>query len=273
MIERLSVEVTNRCAKGCWFCYARSGPAGGTTWTADDLVGFALDCARGGVRAVSFGGGEPLEWPEIFEVLGRTRGALFRSMTTNGLALDAGLEGLVRVGVDKVHVSVHAPDRPSEVARVLRQVRALEAAGVRSGVNLVVAGSGLEAAGRAAAALREGGVGNDRIVYLPMRGRDTPSPEEVAAVAGGDRFQSMTCLSGCAGSPRFASVSWDRRVGWCSYTPVRAELAAPTHAALLHALRGLGLAFCGKGGEPPMEPRRLPIVPDSAVPGSGSRRV
>jgi MoaA/NifB/PqqE/SkfB family radical SAM enzyme len=59
-IERLSIELTNRCDKGCGFCYAASTPDGGTEWTDDDVVGFVVDCAGHGTKAVSFGGGEPL---------------------------------------------------------------------------------------------------------------------------------------------------------------------------------------------------------------------
>src|SRR5262245_21204764 len=70
-LERLAVEVTNRCAKACWFCYNHCQPAGATAWTADELVAFVTDCAAHGVKAVSFGGGEPLQYEAIFEVLER----------------------------------------------------------------------------------------------------------------------------------------------------------------------------------------------------------
>jgi hypothetical protein len=78
-----------------------------------------------------------------------------------------------------------------------------------------------------------------------MRGRDTPTAAEVADVAGGRPFQSMTCLGGCGKSPRFCSVAWDRTVAWCSYTTARRPLGPATHAGLLAALDGLGLNFCG----------------------------
>src|SRR5262249_5315778 len=117
--------------------------------------------------------------------------------------------------------------------------------GLRSGVNLLVARSNLPAATRAAEAIRASGIGNERIVYLPMRGQDTPTPREVARVAGDQPFQSMTCLGGCANSPRFCSVGWDRSVAWCSYTSARAKLSEPTYAGLTRALNGLGLTFCG----------------------------
>jgi hypothetical protein len=97
-----------------------------------------------------------------------------------------------------------------------------------------------------------------RVVYLPMRGADTPNPEDLARVAGGPKFQSMACLLRCGPSPRFCSIGWDRGVAWCSYTRTRARLQSPSHAALLAALDGLGLAFCG--GEQALPRRRLAVV-------------
>lgn len=245
-LERISIEVTNQCAKACWFCYNHSHPAGTSGWTGDELVAFVEDCAAHGVQAVSFGGGEPLQYPEIFSVLERLRGRLFRSMTTNGLLLRGDvLDRLVTAAPDKVHLSIHFPEREHEVRRVIRQAGELQERGIRSGINFLVQRSGLEAAIRAAATVREAGIGNDRIVYLPMRGQDTPTPRELAQVAGDEQFQSMTCLLRCGPSPRFCSIAWDRSVAWCSYTVTRRPLPELTYAALAGCLPGLGLEFCG----------------------------
>jgi hypothetical protein len=245
IIERVSIELGNRCGKGCWFCYNASGPGGEVRWTADEVVAFARSLAAHGTRAISLGGGEPLEAPELlFPVLAALEGVVFRSLTTSGLLLDDMLDRLVAARPDKVHVSIHLPDSGREVERVIAQVAALAARGVRSGVNLLVMRSRLAAATTAARAVRAAGIGNDRIVYLPSRGRDTPTPTEIAAVAGGP-FQSMTCLDACAASPRFASVSWDRQAAWCSYTAARRPLPTLDHAGLVAALDGLGLTFCG----------------------------
>jgi molybdenum cofactor biosynthesis enzyme MoaA len=245
-LERISIEVTNRCGKACWFCYNHSQPAGATSWTVAELLSFVRDCAAHGIKAVSFGGGEPLQYDGIFDVLEELRGVLFRSMTTNGLPLNEEVfDRLTAAGPDKVHLSVHFPERETEVQRVIGQVKELERRGIKSGINLLVARSNREAAGRAAATIRDAGINNDRIVYLPMRGRDTPTPAEVSAVAGGGPFQSMSCLTACGKSPRFCSVGWDKRVAWCSYTTTRAALAELTYAGLEAALDGLGLEFCG----------------------------
>jgi sulfatase maturation enzyme AslB (radical SAM superfamily) len=247
-IELVSIELTNACAKACWFCYNHSQPSGATRWTVDDIVSFVRDCAAHGVKAVSFGGGEPLQYPGLFEVFGQLDGVLFRSMTTNGLLLHGELlDNLIAARPNKVHVSIHFPHHEPEVERVIEQVHDLANRGVRSGVNLLVPRSNLDAAARTAEKLRTSGIGNDRIVYLPMRGTDTPTPRQVADVAGGKPFQSMSCLNGCAASPRFCSVGWDKSVAWCSYTTARASLAELTHRGLMSALDGLGLTFCGDG--------------------------
>jgi hypothetical protein len=243
LLQRLSIELTNRCGKACHFCYANSTPAGATAWTVSDLVAFLEDCATNGLRAVSFGGGEPFEYAGVFDVLAELRGKLFRSITTNGFHLKGPtLEKLLAVRPDKVHVSIHFP---SDTDRVVELVQTLAGCGVRSGINLLVARSHLAEAAATAATVRAAGIGNDRIVYLPMRGSDTPTPDEVGRVAGGERFQSMSCLSACGPSPRFASLSWDKTVAWCSYTRARRRLPALTHEGLLAALHGLGLDFCG----------------------------
>src|SRR5215467_15707703 len=89
--------------------------------------------------------------------------------------------------------SIFPSARASFVAS-FSQVRTLEAHGIVSGVNLLVARSGLAAAGDALVKLEDSGIGLNRIVLLPMRGQDTPSAAELARIAGHRAFQSMTCL-------------------------------------------------------------------------------
>lgn len=180
-------------------------------------------------------------------MLEQLSGTLFRSVTTNGLPLlkPEVFDALVRARPDKVHVSLHFADREEEVTRVIAQVGELAARGIKSGVNFLVPRSRLAEAESAARRVRDAGIGPERIVYLPMRKADTPTPEQVARVAGGAKFQSMPCLTGCRASPRFVSIGWDRTVAWCSYTETRARLPALTHAGLVSVLGPLGLTFCG----------------------------
>jgi hypothetical protein len=152
---------------------------------------------------------------------------------------------LLAAAPDKVHISIHFPERDEEVTRVISQVTALEAAGIRSGVNLLVSRSKLPACATAAARLRDCGIANERIVYLPMRMADTPSPAEVGRVAGRRPFLSMSCLATCGRSPRFCSVSWNKTVAWCSYTRSRHPLKSLTYNGLMQALANIELEHCG----------------------------
>ena len=257
-IERLSIELSELCSKGCGFCYNGSNREGASAWDVAELCAFVVDCAPA-VKAFSFGGGEPLEAPELlFPVLAALRGRAFRSMTTNGLLLDAAaIAALALAAIDKVHVSIHTPSDRDEVARVIANVHALAAAGLRSGVNLLVRKSRLAAARAAASALHAAGIANERIVYLPMRGTDVPTPAEVAHVAQAP-FQSTTCLSHCHASPRFVSISARRTVAWCSYTVERRLLREPSLRALHEAVDGLGLVDCAddRGGLVKLSSRR-----------------
>ena len=246
-IERLSIELTNRCNKACVFCYNHSHPAGDTCWQADEVVGFVLDCVSQGTRAVSFGGGEPLLHADLFAILYRLQGRVFRSLTTNGLLLDdtALFARLVAAKPDKVQISIHQPGLEAEVSRVVRQIGALEAAGIVCGVNLLVSADALVATSAAASKLHKAGLDNRRIVYLPQRGDNTPSANDIMKLASGP-FQSVSCLTRCGPSPRFCSISWDKTAAWCSYTEARRVLPALTHAGLLAALQGLDVIHCAR---------------------------
>jgi MoaA/NifB/PqqE/SkfB family radical SAM enzyme len=117
-----------------------------------------------------------LEYPELFTLLERLCGVVFRSFTTNGLLLDEDwLDRLAIVAPDKVHISIHFPDSQPEVERVISQVKMLSTREINSGINFLVTRSNLPSAIAAAATVRQAGIGNERIVYLPMRGQDTPN--------------------------------------------------------------------------------------------------
>src|SRR5262245_23307474 len=135
MLERISIELTNQCNKACWFCYNTSQPHGPTSWTVEEIDRLVRDCAANGVRAVSFGGGEPLQFSGLFDLLALLDGILFRSITTNGLLLDGELlERLCAARPDKVHISIHFPNHATEVDRVIAQVQTLAQRGIKSGV-------------------------------------------------------------------------------------------------------------------------------------------
>lgn len=256
--ERLSLEVSRLCAKACDFCYNGSEPGSEQAWRPDEVVGFAESLIEHGLKALSIGGGEPLQYEGLETIFDALRGRVFLSMTSNGLLLDEQLSRVSKLSPQKMHLSIHYPSRAPEVTRVIRQVVELRRLGIPSGVNLLVRRSDLEAATTVRAQLWDAGILNDSIMFLPMRGSDTPSPDEIAALAGAP-FQSMTCLSKCGRSPRFCSIGADKSVGHCSYTQERRVLKELNAKGLHDALHGLGLVFCGDG-EPQMPAQTLRLA-------------
>ena len=244
--ELVSIELTQKCQKGCHFCYNSSGPDRVDSWVANDVVSFVTDLVRHGTKAVSLGGGEPLEYGGLDDVFEGLRGKLFLSMTTNGLLLDEQWSRVSRLSPSKVHVSIHFPHNEREVERVTRQVLQLRRMGIRAGVNLLIRSDRVDAARAAAQRLRDNGISNDTIVYLPMRGTHTPTPEQVGEVAGAANFQSMTCLMACGRSERFCSIDAQHRVAHCSYTTTRRALPSLNATGLAAALDGLGLRHCSE---------------------------
>ncbi len=247
--ERISIELTNYCTKGCPFCYNTSTKDGATLWTVNELETFISSCSQHGTKAISFGGGEPLEYDGLYELLSKLKGVLFRSITTNGLGLTPEVEKqLVKTAPEKIHISIHFPHIEKEVTRVTAQVIRLQELGISSGINLLVEKQKLDEAKKATKALLEAGIGYDRIVFLPLKSVPTEkmtTAHDILNVTQGEHFQSMTCLKTCGKSPRFCAVSWDKQAAWCSYTSERRLLKSLDAKGLSDALSGLGLVFCG----------------------------
>lgn len=247
MIKLVSIELTNQCGKQCFFCYNESNRNGSTLWKTDELVSLITDLSLNGVEAVSFGGGEPLEYSGIFEVLRQTRGMLFRSMTTNGLPLlkDDCFKKLIDSQPDKIHISLHFPENKSEVERITHQVSTIASKGILAGINLLIRNENIVAARSASDYLKANGILKEQIVYLPMRMKNPVHSEVVKFVANDTHFQSIGCLMNCEKSERFCSISWNKKVAWCSYTPAKKALKTLDFAGIQHELNNLNLLYCG----------------------------
>lgn len=246
-ISHISIELSRYCTKGCSFCYNGSSRQQSIQWSVDEAFDFLSDCAQHGVESVSFGGGEPLEYEGVFELLNKLHPLMGRSITSNGLPLrDKGIfESLVKAQPNKVHLSIHNPADYLEIARVASQTNQLRQHNIKAGINLLVRQSQVNEAKRATQILRQLRIQPEQLILLPMRGQDTPTPEQIASITQGP-FQSVTCLKQCASSPRFVSVGADKTAAWCSYTIQRAHLSALTYHALTQAVQSLGITPCSQ---------------------------
>lgn len=245
MIQQLSLDLSNYCSKACVFCYNHSHRAGNTQWQPEEVIAFARDCIAHGTKAISLGGGEPFEYLGIFDVIRALYPLCYLTVTSNGLPLEdpALWERLQADKPDKIHLTIHFPDQPREVERVLRRVELLGTIGIKAGINLLVSALQVESAKRVyaeASSLLQ----PDQIILIPQRFSHTPSPRELASVAGGKPFQSPACLLACKKPERFVSVSWDKQVNHCSFAGGKAPLPSLDYDGLCQALASTCFSRC-----------------------------
>lgn len=69
---KIAIALTEKCQKGCWFCYAESSPKTESILPFDELKEFIQQLAlkdEFGRPSLHFGGGEPFEYPYIVDLI------------------------------------------------------------------------------------------------------------------------------------------------------------------------------------------------------------
>ena len=122
-LERISLDVSNYCSKACSFCYNHSSKKGSTFWKPNEIIRLAIDCSENGVKAFSLGGGEPLEYEGIYDVISAIKPHLFVSITSNGLPLSDKViySTLLKNPPNKIHITIHNPSSKIEVSETDRK--------------------------------------------------------------------------------------------------------------------------------------------------------
>jgi organic radical activating enzyme len=237
MIEQLSIDLSNYCTKGCPFCYNKSNKRGESAWTTKEVISFADDCISHGIKAVSLGGGEPFEYDGIFDVIDALYPKCYLTVTTNGLQLDDKTiwNNLMVSSPDKIHITIHQPTNEIEVNRVIDQLKRLKETDIKPGLNLLVRPNEIAEAkavfDRVLTILKL-----DQIILIPQRYAATPTPKDLSVVASGHPFQSPSCILGCQRPTNFCSISWDKRVNYCSYADGKQPLESLDYNGLVKAL-------------------------------------
>ena len=237
MIELLSIDLSNYCSKQCSFCYNHSTREGNTMWKPSEVISFASDCIKHGVKAVSLGGGEPFEYEGVFDVIETLYPLCYLSVTSNGLPLEnvEVWHRLERCKPDKIHITIHQPDNEKEVQRVEALLPRIKAIGIRPGLNLLVGADKIEEATNVFQRMMQI-LDGSQIILVPQRFSNTPMPKQLASIAGGKPFQSPSCLLACKRPENFCSVSWDKKVNSCSFAPNKEPLETLDYAGLVNAL-------------------------------------
>jgi len=143
--ELADISISNRCSKGCSFCYRDSAP-NGNLMTLNEYR-FVLDQLTsptwGTVFQVAIGGGEPTEHPQLIEILKETRcRGVVPNLTTNGEALSDEHIYAFKELCGAVAVSV-ASIKPSKIKRLISR---LIKADVRTNIHFLMSRKSLPTA-------------------------------------------------------------------------------------------------------------------------------
>lgn len=243
--ELLSIDLSNYCSKQCPFCYNHSNAKGNKLWTPEEVIEFANDCINNGVKAISLGGGEPFEYDGIFQIIDAIRPFAYLSVTTNGLPLlkETVWQALLSHKPDKIHITIHNPDNDKEVQRVFEQLRNLSETDITVGVNLLVASDKIKYCNSAYAKLRTM-LSPKQIILVPQRFSVTPTPKQLAYVTSNELFQAPSCILGCKIPKNFCSVSWNKKVNFCSYADGKQPLESLTYQGIIDALDRVVFQSC-----------------------------
>lgn len=244
-IELLSIDLSNYCSKQCTFCYNHSGVNGNVVWTPEEVISLSHDCIENGVKAISLGGGEPFEYDGIFQIIDAIQPIAYLSVTTNGLPLlnKSTWQTLVLHRPDKIHITIHKPDDHNEVQRVLRQIVQLKNTGITVGVNLLVSSTKLNSCRKVYSELRTE-LSSKHIIIVPKRYSETPSPKDLAFITNNVPFQAPSCILGCKPPENFCSISWDKKVNFCSYAKGKQPLDSLTFQGIIDALDRVEFQSC-----------------------------
>ena len=247
MIEILSIDLSNYCSKQCSFCYNHSNKKGSTIWQPKEVIDFSLDCIESGIKAVSLGGGEPFEYEGIFEIIDTLYPKCYLSVTSNGLPLENTViwEELLKHSPDKIHLTIHQPQDKEEVKRIETLIKKLSITKIKPGVNLLVGANKIDYAKQVYAKLSTI-LTPEQTILVPQRFENTPTPKQISTISNGKPFQSPSCLLGCKRPNNFVSVSWDKKVNFCSYAPGKEKLQTLNYQGMIKALKNIEWESCCK---------------------------
>lgn len=273
-------SLTNLCNRSCWFCSRPTERA--STWTVPTALELLADLDRLGVAEVAFGGGEPLAFRGLFELVDRlvaeTRLAVH--LTTNGeLLTDRALDRLDgKIG--EIRLSLYDDnDWRGTVRRLVRR-------GTRFGVNQLVTPDTLRHLPSLLVELEDLGVRD--VLLLPAIGHadlELPlaSQRELAAFLA-DLHSSMTLKLGvcwgpelahlprlfrtsdCGAGQEFLEITSDRHVRPCSFhadaLPFRTadDVLAIWRAQRPRLQAAAGCTGCTRGCLPEVPAPRRPAV-------------
>ncbi|MEE1301911.1 MAG: hypothetical protein UHD64_03935, partial [Bacteroidales bacterium] len=84
----------------------------------------------------------------------------------------------------------------------------------------------------------------EQIILVPQRFANTPTAKQIASISNGKPFQSPSCLLECKQPNNFVSVSWDKKVNFCSYAFGKEKLQILNYQGMIKALEKIEWKSC-----------------------------
>lgn len=172
------LSVTNACSQNCSHCYMDSGDKEAGELSAEEFRK-AVDLLAGmGVFHMAMGGGEALERPDFFELASyvRDRG-IVPNLTTSGAlvtrenAAKLRMFGQVNISIDGLAGFAEAGRSPQVLPVAIGAVDMLLEAGVRVGINCVVARRNFDHLGEVFSFAGERGLADVELLRIKPAGR------------------------------------------------------------------------------------------------------
>ena len=156
--ETVHLALTARCNRSCPGCYV--SPTTGPELTPAEWCELIVQWSRLGVFQLAIGGGEPLLYPGLYEVLECVRQqGLVAGLTTNGALLNAEtIHRLEQAGLARINVSWNGPDENQGHDAAERALGRLVVSSLQVGVNLLATPAVLSDLPHTLAHLRQLGV-------------------------------------------------------------------------------------------------------------------
>ncbi len=143
--ELADISISNRCSKGCAFCYRNSTPDGGMLTLGEyKLILDELTSPTWGPPfQIALGGGEPTDHPQLIEILEETKSrGIIPNLTTNGDNLS-----LIQIEAFKRFCGAIALSVSTiNSVKISSLLSALSQAGVRTNIHFLLSKSSIEIA-------------------------------------------------------------------------------------------------------------------------------
>ena len=130
-----------------------------------------------------------------------------------------------------------------EIKRVENLIVKLSKTNIKPGINLLIGADKLNETKQLYTRISKI-LNPSQIILVPQRYSNQPTPKDLSFVTNGKPFQAPSCILECKPPKDFVSISWDKKVNFCSYALEKQELKALNYQGLIESLTKVNWKSC-----------------------------